>query len=102
RRDAGFSIFYMGINLGAFMAPLVCGFLAQSETFRGWLGAIGITPENSWHWGFGAATVGMAVGVVQYILGSRSLGDAGLYPDTHGDPVAQAKARRIATWAGVV
>lgn len=98
RRDAGFSIFYMGINLGAFMAPLVCGFLAQSETFSAWLGAIGITPENSWHWGFGAAAVGMMLGVVQYVLGGRSLGEAGLYPDTHGDPVAQAKAKKVATW----
>jgi POT family proton-dependent oligopeptide transporter len=99
RRDAGFSIFYMGINLGAFMAPLVCGFLAQSETFRGWLGSVGITPENSWHWGFGAATVGMGLGVIQYALGGRSLGEAGLHPDTHGDPVAQRKAQRVAGWA---
>jgi POT family proton-dependent oligopeptide transporter len=99
RRDAGFSIFYMGINLGAFLAPLVCGFLAQSETFRGWLGAGGITPENRWHWGCGAATVGMGLGVLQYVLGGRSLGEAGLHPDTHGDPVAQRKARRMAGWA---
>jgi POT family proton-dependent oligopeptide transporter len=101
RRDAGFSLFYMGINLGAFMAPLVCGFLAQSETFRGWLSTIGLTPESSWHWGFGAATVGMVLGVIQYVLGGRSLGDAGLHPDTHGDPVAQMKARRAAGWGSV-
>src|SRR5947207_15111173 len=50
RRDAGFTIFYMGINLGAFIAPLVCGsFLAESETFRGWLKTIGLSPHAAWH-----------------------------------------------------
>ncbi|HKY31419.1 MAG TPA: peptide MFS transporter, partial [Candidatus Polarisedimenticolia bacterium] len=73
RRDAGFSIFYMGINLGAFIAPLVCGFLAQDARFKTWLESAGLRPESSWHWGFGAATVGMTLGVVQYALGSRRL-----------------------------
>jgi POT family proton-dependent oligopeptide transporter len=59
RRDAGYSIFYMGINLGALLAPLVCGFLGQT---------IG------WHVGFGAAGVGMLVGIAQYLLGWRRLG----------------------------
>ncbi len=51
RRDAGFSLFYMGINLGAFIAPLVCGFLAQTTTFKDWLAARGFNPLHSWHWG---------------------------------------------------
>jgi dipeptide/tripeptide permease len=55
RRDAGFSIFYMGINLGAFAAPLATGWLAQGETFKSWLKAAGLDPSSSWHWGFGAA-----------------------------------------------
>ena len=42
RRDAGFSIYYMGINTGAFFAPLICGWLAQSEGFRGILASVGI------------------------------------------------------------
>jgi POT family proton-dependent oligopeptide transporter len=63
RRDAGFSIFYMGINLGAFIAPLVCGYLGQ---------------RVSWHAGFGAAGVGMTLGLVQYVLGARTIGDAGM------------------------
>ena len=63
RRDAGFSIFYMGINTGAFVSPLVCGWLAQ---------------KVGWHWGFGAAGVGMTFGLVQYALGQRRLGQAGL------------------------
>lgn len=102
RRDAGFSIFYMGINLGAFIAPLVCGFLAQSETFRNWLGIVGITPENSWHWGFGAAAVGMALGVIQYVLGARHLGDAGLKPETTDDPIERSRARRLAGGASLL
>ncbi len=49
RRDAGFSIFYMGINVGAFMAPLVTGFLAKHSVFKGWLEAHGFNPQHSWH-----------------------------------------------------
>jgi len=58
RRDAGFSIFFMGINLGAFIGPLVAGYLAQ---------------RVDWHVGFAAAGVGMAAGIVQYILGKKRL-----------------------------
>jgi POT family proton-dependent oligopeptide transporter len=54
RRDGAFTIFYMGINLGAMFAPLVCGTLGQT-----W----------GWHWGFGAAGVGMVVGLVVYLVG---------------------------------
>jgi len=63
RRDAGFSIFYMGINLGAFVSPFLCGYLGQ---------------RIGWHWGFGAAGVGMTLGLLQYVLGGRRLGSAGL------------------------
>ncbi len=66
RRDAGFSIFYMGINLGAFLAPLVTGFLAQGETFKGWLGAMGLDPSSSWHYGFAAAGFGMVFGLALF------------------------------------
>lgn len=62
RRDAGFSIFYMGINLGALLGPLVCT----------WLG------ENyNWHLGFSAAGVGMVLGVIQFRRAYGKLGDAG-------------------------
>ncbi len=63
RRDAGFSIFYMGINIGAAFSPLICGWLGQ---------------KVGWHWGFGAAAVGMTVGIIQYVLGGQRLGDAGV------------------------
>lgn len=58
RRDAGFSLFYLGINLGAFLGPLVTGWLQTSYGF---------------HWGFGAAAVGMAIGLVQYSFGRKDL-----------------------------
>src|SRR5882672_7958236 len=60
RRDRAYSIFYVGINLGAFLAPLVCGTLGQ---------------EVGWHYGFGAAGIGMTIGLLIYLyaLSSRSL-----------------------------
>jgi proton-dependent oligopeptide transporter, POT family len=66
RRDSGFSIFYMGINIGAFLAPLVCGFLAEAEPFKNVLRSFGIDPVNSWHFGFAAAGVGMLLGLVVF------------------------------------
>lgn len=65
RRDAGFSIFYMGINIGGFAAPLICGWLGETI---------------NWHLGFGAAAVGMAFGLVQYAFGRKNLGSGGLHP----------------------
>jgi POT family proton-dependent oligopeptide transporter len=94
RRDAGFSIFYMGINTGAFIAPLVTGWLAQGETFRGLLAGAGINPEASWHWGFGAAAVGMFLGLVQYTVGGKHLSRDGLYPVRPADPAEAAKSDR--------
>jgi proton-dependent oligopeptide transporter, POT family len=58
RRDAGFSIFYMGINLGAFLGPFIAGYLAQ---------------RVDWHLGFACAGVGMTLGLVQYVLGKQRL-----------------------------
>ena len=62
RRDAGFSIFYMGINLGALLAPLIVGYLGQ---------------RVEWHYGFGAAGVFMVMGLIQYVLGRERLRGAG-------------------------
>ncbi len=80
RRDDGFTIFYMGINLGALIGPLVCGGLAAS-------------PRFGWHWGFGAAGVGMVIGLVMYlVLKSRYLPGIGLPPA----PSTSATGERIA------
>jgi proton-dependent oligopeptide transporter, POT family len=85
RRDSGFSIFYMGINLGALIAPFICGYVGE---------------KISWRLGFGVAGLGMLLGVVQYLLGARHLGTAGLYPATTGDP-AKDRAQKRNAWIAV-
>ncbi len=69
RRDAGFSIFYMGINIGAMISPMICGYLGENI---------------EWHLGFGAAGIGMTIGLIQYVAGAKYLGQAGL--DNCGTP----------------
>ena len=81
RRDAGFSIFYMGINLGAFLSPIVVGWLAQSQTSRNFIASLGFDPNTAWHWGFAAAGVGMTFGLIQYVLGGNKLAAVGTKPD---------------------
>ncbi len=80
RRDAGFSIFYMGINLGAFLGPIVTGYLGEGY---------------QWHWGFGAAGVGMILGLVQYRMGAAHLGDAGLLKSPETEGVRRRLGRRF-------
>ncbi len=80
RRDGGFSIFYMGINIGAMLSPLVCGYLAQGTEFKAWLTSVGLSEHHSWHWGFGAAGVGMMIGLIHYVIQWKQLGTAGLRP----------------------
>ncbi len=80
RRDAGFSIFYMGINIGGFLSPLVTGYLAQNNTWKAQLTAWGLDPRHSWHWGFGAAGVGMTLGLIVYVLQRRRLAHVGNAP----------------------
>ncbi|MFA5624702.1 MAG: peptide MFS transporter [Bradymonadales bacterium] len=65
RRDSAFTIFYMGINVGAFFSPLVCGTLGEGIGFE---------------YGFAAAAVGMLIGVVIFMLGQKSFGTAGFPP----------------------
>lgn len=80
RRDAGFSIFYMGINVGAFAGQLVTGILGE---------------QVGWHWGFGAAGVGMLIGLTWFATrASKTLGDIGLAPVRHPDPHVQSRQER--------
>ncbi len=85
RRDAGFSIFYMGINTGAFLGQLVTGFLGE---------------RIGWHWGFGAAGVGMALGLLWFWMRARAtLGPIGFDIVRDPDPVVQAKREQgVKTW----
>jgi POT family proton-dependent oligopeptide transporter len=83
RRDAGFSIFYMGINLGAFLSPIFCGYVGE---------------KVNWHWGFGLAGFGMTLGVIQYLWGAKYLGTAGLYPVPATDPGDAQRQRSYLIW----
>jgi POT family proton-dependent oligopeptide transporter len=76
RRDAGFSIFYMGINLGALIAPIICGYLGQ---------------KVDWHYGFAAAGVGMVLGVAQYIFSGDRLKGIGEKPVKKDADISKTK-----------
>ena len=69
RRDSGFTIFYMGINIGAFLAPLACGYLGMSENW-------------GWHYGFGAAGIGMLIGLIFFWRGIED----GVFNDNGNQP----------------
>jgi POT family proton-dependent oligopeptide transporter len=82
KRDSGFSIFYMGINIGAFAGQLITGFLGEIY---------------GWHYGFGAAGVGMLVGLLVFAWRAKAtLGDIGLEPTKDPDPVKQKKTENMA------
>jgi proton-dependent oligopeptide transporter, POT family len=84
RRDSGFSIFYMGINIGALISPLACGWVAE---------------RIAWRLGYALAGVGMAAGVIQYVIGYKHLGTAGLYPPGR-DAARGSKPKSRAGWWG--
>jgi POT family proton-dependent oligopeptide transporter len=79
RRDSAFSIFYMGINVGALVSPLICG----------WVGE-----KINWRWGFAVSAFGMIVGLIQYMLSGNLLGEAGLHPSSSGDPEKDRAQKR--------
>ena len=70
KRDSGYTIFYMSINIGSTLGFLICSYLGE---------------KIGWHWGFGAAGIGMAFGVIQYIKHRHLLGDAGMHPNEMED-----------------
>jgi POT family proton-dependent oligopeptide transporter len=76
RRDGGFTIYYMGVNVGAFAGPLVCGYFAESARF-------------GWHWGFASAGVGMVLGTALY------LALMGKYLKGIGDPPVRGAAAKV-------
>ena len=76
RRDSGFAIYYMGINIGSVIGNIVCGYLAVNQ---------------GWHWAFGAAAIGMAIGLIQYRLTTYKLEGVSAQP---ADPLSD-KARNI-------
>lgn len=84
RRDSGFTLFYMGINLGAFVAPLVTGWVRQ---------------EYGYHPAFAVAAVGMTIAVIQYVLGGRRLEGVGLKAHK---PIARPELSRLLRIAGII
>ena len=86
RRDSGFSIFYMGINIGAFASPIVGGIVAAK-----W----------GWRWGFLASAIGMAAGLTQYVITGKDLGAAGLHPVSTGDPARDRRQKMTGALVGL-
>ena len=80
RRDGGFSIFYMGINLGALLAPLIVGYVGE---------------EINWHLGFALAGVGMLIGLAQYVAGFKGLGTVGVAVP---NPASRSEKGRALLW----
>jgi POT family proton-dependent oligopeptide transporter len=87
RRDAGFTLFYMGINLGGLLGPLICGYLGE---------------RVNWHYGFAASGVGMVLGLIQYALTRRHLGEAGLHPSEPSTAPGRDWALVWAALAGIL
>jgi len=87
RRDGGFTVFYMGINLGAFAAPLVIGTIGENV---------------GWHLGFALAALGMGLGLAQFLIGSRHLADrSSVVPKPLSDQEKTSTLRKAAFWAGL-
>jgi POT family proton-dependent oligopeptide transporter len=86
RRDAGFSIFYMGINFGAILGPTLCSLLGEGY---------------NWHWGFSLAGFGMVFGLISYKLGANYLGPAGLLDADDEEAVAR-KSRNFYLTTAIV
>ena len=79
RRDSGFTVFYMSINIGSMLGFAVCGYLGE---------------RIGWHWGFGAAGIGMLFGVLQFIFFKDNLREAGLYPNS----MSQERRKSLKFW----
>lgn len=87
RRDAGFSIFYMGINIGAILGPTLCGLLGEGY---------------NWHLGFSLAGFGMLLGLISYKVGAPNLGQAGLLNSDDSPEILNRKSRNFYTTISVV
>ena len=82
RRESGYTIFYMAINIGSTLGFLVCSYLGE---------------KIGWHWGFGAAGIGMTFGVIQFIKSKSLLGSAGAHPNS----IEEGRRSKLVTWTKV-
>ncbi|MDH3744209.1 MAG: peptide MFS transporter [Acidobacteriota bacterium] len=85
RRDAGFSIFYMGINIGALAGPFFCSLVGEPRSGTTW---------TNWHYGFALAGIGMTLALVQYVVGGKYLAGAGELKDDSAEPQNLADAKK--------
>ena len=85
KRDAGFSIFYMGINIGALAGPFFCSLVGEPREGAEWV---------NWHYGFALAGIGMTLALVQYVLGGKYLQGAGELKEDSAEPAKLADARK--------
>ena len=83
QRDSGFTLFYMSINIGSFLGFLICGYLGE---------------KIGWHWGFGAAGLGMLLGLFQFIRYRSLLGEAGAEPN----PMPDRKRKKLSKYSSAV
>ena len=95
-RDAAFSIFYMGINIGAMLGPFIYSTLGEGINW------FGLEIEGNWHWGFSAAGFGMVLGLIQYRMGDKYLGEAGLFKPDAPEDVINRRARNFYISAAAV
>ncbi|HEU4951926.1 MAG TPA: peptide MFS transporter [Holophagaceae bacterium] len=96
RRDGGFSIYYVGINLGAFISPLICGWFAQDPAFVALLAKMHLATNSGWHWGFAAGGVAMIAGLIQYALQQDKLGNAEPVREPSEEQTALSAERKAA------
>ena len=82
QRENGYYVFYMAINIGSTLGFLVCSYLGE---------------KIGWHWGFGAAGIGMTFGVIQFIKTRHLLGDAGLEPN----PMEESRRSKLVFWSKI-
>jgi POT family proton-dependent oligopeptide transporter len=78
RRDGAFTIEYMGINLGAFVAPLVCGTMAEHPRFHAWLNSMGLNSSAGWSWAFAVSGFGMLLGLLNFVLRRHLIKDVSM------------------------
>jgi len=95
KRDAAFSIFYMGINIGAVLGPFICSTLGEGMESQ-WF-----TLAGNWHLGFSAAGFGMVLGLIQYRRGDKYLGQAGRFQTEDAPEVVNQRSRNFMISAGV-
>ena len=82
RRDKGFTIFYIGINVGAFLSSLIVGYVGE---------------VHGWHYGFGLAGIGMALGLIQYLVGQKYLKNVGNFLGTSENQVEKEAMKKPLT-----